>query len=379
MSRTLPYAVDLVVGSRVVLHSLQQDPEYNGSSATVVVIHDDEQGKVSVRLSSGRERGRRLKVPSSFLAPDTTMPPPARPSLSETAVNLLAVATGRPRAALFHDSGEFIVSSSSGLRRRGTFASMSDRAASLLIAAAGRVPESSDSEFVEGSRVVLHSLEHDIEYNGCLAVVEEFAAVGDGRLKCRVRLLTGDERGRRLRVLEQYLRPDEQAPRQVSIRERFAADTSLRLERKAAAALAASAMGDAAAALLLRAAGRRATDDIGLAYPGEGGKATPRAETSSRAGMRRSQSDPDLKAVLSVRQWAAPTTLWAPGNQVQLHSLTNDTRYNGCTGIVDAVHGELFPPRYSVTLLTGPEAGRRVRMREDFLRCHEEEEQLELV
>ena len=39
----------------------------------------------------------------------------------------------------------------------------------------------------------------------------------------------------------------------------------------------------------------------------------------------------------------------------------------------------MLPPRYSVTLLTGPDAGRRVRMREEFLCRHEEEEQLELV
>lgn len=57
----------LVVGIKVILHSLENDKEYNRCSATVVALDGD---KASVRLDSGPERGRRLKVPHRFLAVD---------------------------------------------------------------------------------------------------------------------------------------------------------------------------------------------------------------------------------------------------------------------------------------------------------------------
>ena len=57
----------LAVGVRIMLHSLENDKEYNGCSATVMALDGD---KASVRLDSGPERGRRLKVPHRFLAVD---------------------------------------------------------------------------------------------------------------------------------------------------------------------------------------------------------------------------------------------------------------------------------------------------------------------
>ena len=65
MVKTSP--LGLAVGVKVQLHSLANDTEYNGCSATVVALEGD---KASVRLDSGPERGRRLKVPHRFLAVD---------------------------------------------------------------------------------------------------------------------------------------------------------------------------------------------------------------------------------------------------------------------------------------------------------------------